>query len=171
MGRMTSSWKTHEIKYLLEWCWRKKLWGCCLFAWYCNKEEAHKYLMETVHCLFILVQTSKQLVSDIELKSQEFSADTYCRVLHPHTQGRLPRLLEVSWGLSLVFSSATRLWLCQRLFGLFTEHFWVSLTVACLIVAHSKWDSKRMHAGTCNAETPISARDKLCFLKLSKQKN
>lgn len=166
MGRMTSSWKTHEMKYHLEWCWRKKLWGCCLFAWYCNKEEAHTYLMETVHCLLILVQTSKQLVSDIELKSQEFSADTYCRVLHPHTQGRLPRLLEVSWGLSLVFSSATRDFLVYLPSS--SESRWQWL---CLIVAHSKWDSKRMHAGTCNAETPISARDKLCFLKLSKQKN
>lgn len=129
MGRMTSKWKTCEINYPLEWCWRTKLRGCRSFAWYCNKE-----ITQVPHrdgMLPLNTGTNFYTAPDTELMFQEFSADTSRMALHPHTQGHLPTLLELSWGLSLVFSSATRLWsLWQRLPGLFIEYFWVSPTVA-----------------------------------------
>lgn len=60
------------------------------------REESHKYLIEKVHHLLVLVPSAEQLISDTELMSQEFGTDTYYKVLHPHTQGHLPRLLEVT---------------------------------------------------------------------------
>jgi len=128
--------------------------------------------METVHCVFILIPTSEQLMSDAELTLREFSADTSCKALHAHPlEGIFPGSWCSAgffhWSLAPLpdFNSAGD-FLIYLLSSSEPHPQWL-----CLIVASSKQGSKRMRAGTHNAETPISARGKLCFLKLSKWKN
>lgn len=58
-------------------------------------------------CLLILGAASKQLTFGTGLMT-EFSADAYCKVLHSHTQGHPPGLLEVTQGLSLVIGCTNR---------------------------------------------------------------
>lgn len=160
---MTSNWKPHEINHHLEWCWRKKSFGVPVHL---LDIAIRKHLMETVHCLLILALISKQLLSDREPMLREFSADTYCKARHTRTP---EGIFSGSWRSPGGFQWSLPDWLCQRLY--LSNSSESHPQRFRLTAAYSKQDGKRMRAGTCNAETPISARGKLCFLKPSKWKN
>lgn len=90
MGRITHSWKPCEIKHHMECCWRKKLWGCCSFAWCFNKEESHRYLKERVYWLLNNGANFNQLITDRRCHKKLF-------VLYPWGVQGQPGQIWITW--------------------------------------------------------------------------